>query len=54
MKANESKTIHGEWNWIDANYSPDWSVVAWGNKGKLTLTHNKGLVSDTLPVLKRQ
>ena len=54
MKANESKTIHGEWNWIDANYSKDWSVVAWGDKGSLSLTHKNGLVSDMLPLLKRQ
>ena len=55
VKANEPWTIHGDWNWADANYSPDWSVVAWGDKGGLlTLTHLKGLASDKLPLLARQ
>ena len=54
IKANEPYTIHGDWNWADTNYSPDWSVVAWGDKGSLSLTHLKGLASDKLPLLKRQ
>ena len=54
IKANEPYTIHGDWNWVDTNYSPDWSVVAWGDKGSLSLTHLKGLASDKLPLLKRQ
>ena len=54
IKANEPMTIHGDWNWVDTNYSPDWSVVAWGDKGGLSLTHLKGLASDKLPLLERQ
>jgi len=53
IKANEPLTIHGDWNWVDTNYSPDWSVVAWGDKGGLSLTHLKGLASDKLPLLAR-
>ena len=53
IKANEPLTIHGDWNWADTNYSPDWSIVAWGDKGGLSLTHLKGLASNKLPLLER-
>ena len=53
IKAKEPLTINGDWNWADPNYSPDWSIVAWGDKGGLSLTHAKGLASDKLPLLER-
>ena len=53
IKANEALTIHGDWNWADTNYSPDWSIYAWGDKGSLSLTHLKGLASDKMPLLAR-
>ena len=51
MGAGETMTFTGDWNWVDANYSKDWSVVAWGSKGNVTVTHKNGLKSDKLPFI---
>lgn len=53
MTAGESVTVNTEWNFTDANVAKDWSVVAWGEMGDLTLTHDGGWTSDILPVIER-
>ena len=50
VKAGETVTVTGDWNWLDPNYSNDWSVTAWGNKGPVTIKHKLGLESDKMPV----
>jgi len=48
MAAGETKTV-----WVEMDYSADmmkdFSVVAWGKEGGLTLTNNQGLQSDEFP-----
>ena len=51
MSAYETITIETEWDHTNANLPNDWSVVAWGPIGGLTLTHTKGLTSDELPFI---
>ena len=40
---------------MDMNFgkhdAKDWSVVVFGDKAKLELTHNAGLKTDVMPVL---
>ena len=50
VKAGETVTVTGDWNWLDPNYSNDWSVTAWGNKGPVIISHKLGLESDKMPV----
>ena len=46
MRAGESIDIVAEWNWSDRNVvAKDWSIVAWGESGDLSVTHNKGTKS---------
>ena len=46
MRAGESIDIVAEWNWSDRNVvAKDWSIVAWGETGNLSVTHNKGTKS---------
>ena len=51
MAAGQTITFTADWNWVDANYSKDWSVTAWGSKGNVTITHKNGLNSDKLPYI---
>jgi len=50
-KAGEKIDYTAEWNWKRENLSRDWSVVAWGNAGKVTVKHtNAGAVTAHMPV----
>ena len=40
MKAGEKHVIQVEFNWKDANTPKDWSVVAMGYAGKVSVKHN--------------
>lgn len=37
-------------NFSNALKAKDWSVVAWGAKGPVAITHRRGFTSDQLPV----
>ena len=51
FKAGESREVSIEINcWQDNNAPCDWSVVAWGEKGGLSVTHKGGAQSASLPV----
>ena len=50
IKAGESKYIRMDMN-FGKHDAKDWSVVVFGDKQKLELTHNAGLKSDVMPVL---
>lgn len=43
-----------EINFVDTKLSHDWSVVAWGQNGSVTVKHSEGLVSDKLPLIERR
>ena len=49
MSAGESVEFEVEINLERKGVSKDWSVTAWGESGNVTLTHNDGLMSDSLP-----
>ena len=38
-------------NWNDGVQARDWSVTVWGNAGPVTVTHEAGISSDSLPVV---
>ena len=42
-----------EFDWARECITPDWSVVAWAEKGEVTLMHSSGLKSDSLPFIER-
>lgn len=55
MQAGETIDIIAEWNWSDrSDVAKDWSIVAWGEQGELSVTHNDGLASDHMPFIERQ
>jgi hypothetical protein len=41
-----------EWDWLNIEYNNihDWSTVVWGEKGPVTIKHNEGYESMSLPV----
>lgn len=49
LKAGETAQVEVEWNFTNDAHARDWSVTAFGDgkKGSLSLTHNKGLKSDS-------
>ena len=49
--AGQTVQITLDANWIDKNYAKDWSVVVWGEKGAVSVTHKNGLASDKLPYI---
>ena len=49
LLAGESVEIEVELNLERKGVSKDWSVTAWGEQGGVTVTHNDGLASDSLP-----
>lgn len=54
MKAGTALRIITEWNFTDPDMAKDWSVVAWAEKGTLTIRHNDGLKSDKMPFISRK
>jgi len=50
MEAGQKLEIIAEWNSI----ATDWSVVAWGEQGSLSVTHNDGIESASLPYIARE
>lgn len=51
MSAGQTVRFTTEWNFADEGTIPDWSVVAWAPNGGLSITHEGGWTSDSLPVL---
>lgn len=51
LKAGVGININVQFNFAAAEMASDWSVIAKGKDGTLTLTHTGDLQSDTLPVL---
>lgn len=49
LSAGESVEIEVELNLDRAGVTKDWSLTAWGVQGGVTVTHNDGLTSDSLP-----
>lgn len=47
MKAGEGIEINFTLNFVSDEIAHDWSVVAYGSKGALTLTHNNNVESDS-------
>ena len=55
MKAGETVKFYVEWDWnhADETVAKDWSLVAWGSSGELTVGNYDGSESDTLPFTAR-
>ena len=55
MTAGETIKVFTEWDWSDRGYdfSKDWSIVAWGEEGKVTITHDAGYETDHWPFIQR-
>ena len=51
MEAGQTKSIMIEFDWERECITPDWSIVAWAEKGEVTVTHDDGLKSMELPSL---
>ena len=49
VSAGESFEVEVEFNWEREGITKDWSVTAWGESGGVTVVHNDGLLSDSLP-----
>ena len=49
VQAGESFTVEVEFNWNRAGITKDWSVTAWGESGPVSVTHDGGIRSDSLP-----
>ena len=49
LSAGESFEVEVEFNWEREGITKDWSVTAWGESGGVTVVHNDGLPSDSLP-----
>ena len=56
MSAGESISIVAEWNWSDrtGTVPNDWSIVALGELGNVSVTHDEGIASDSLPFIAKQ
>jgi len=50
MTAGQTIKIIAEFDHSDANRAADWSVVAYGDKGKVHVTHDGGLKTQHMPV----
>lgn len=51
MSAGEEKVMRLEVDLSSDNSPKDWSVVAYGNAGNLSITHNEGLTSKSMPFI---
>ena len=49
LKAGQVIDIEVEFNFDIAGITKDWSVSAWGESGPVTVTHESGSTSDSLP-----
>ena len=49
--AGETKMFTVEWDWAKPEVSPDWSLVARGEFGAVTVTHTDNLTSHQLPYI---
>lgn len=53
MSAGQTISLTTEWNFTNSERNNDWSVVAFGESGTVTLTSSLG-ASDSLPVITKQ
>jgi len=55
IEFDEGETINFilEWDWARESVSPDWSVTAWGKLGEVTVTHEQGIESASLPYISK-
>ena len=51
VTAGESFTVEVEFNWNRSGITRDWSVTAWGESGPVSVTHDQGIATDSLPFL---
>jgi len=49
MKAGQVDEIVVEFDWTRECVTPDWSVTAWAETGKVTVLHVDGIKTDSLP-----
>ena len=54
FNAGQKRTFELELNFADTLLSRDWSVVAWGEHGVVSVKHSKRYKSAELPVLDRR
>lgn len=54
MTAGQEIEVKTVWNFGAEEIASDFSVIAYGATGELTLTHSNGLTTDVLPVLGAQ
>jgi hypothetical protein len=53
VRAGESFEVEVEFNWEREGVTKDWSITAWGEDGPVTVEHNDGISTDTLPYQKK-
>ena len=55
LPAYQIKAGDPEWIKMDIHFGEDdardWSIVVYGDKGPVTITHDEGLVTDKMPVI---
>ena len=51
MREGDELSIDITLNFVSEEMAHDWSVVAYGENGPVSVTHNKGWTSDILPVI---
>ena len=49
LSAGQTIEIEVELNWDRTGITKDWSVTAWGEKGGVSVNHQDGITSDSLP-----
>ena len=49
VAAGESFTVEVEFNWNRSGITKDWSVTAWGESGPVSVTHDRGIATDSYP-----
>ena len=54
FKAGEKNTFIVEFDWQRECITPDWSVVAWAEKGRVLVKHRDGIKSDQMPHIERK
>ena len=53
MRIHQGQTvdIEVEFNFAIEGITKDWSITAWGESGPVTVTHESGIPSDSLPYM---